>query len=150
MMTAPSWSGEPTKKMVVRISAVTSPLTRTPLTATFSRPVSRSKTIRAPVRPSLRVAAARITASTVRATGWVCRPRMKPTVPSRPTWSRARRNSGWKRTITPIRIAVPALAKMNWRSRSWKAWASSPITSSTASPTSSCTACVPRISLKSW
>src|ERR1035437_8147939 len=79
--------------MVVRISAVTSPLTRTPLTATFSRPVSRSKTISAPVRPSLRVAAARITSSTVRATGWGgCRPRMKRPVPSRPTWSSARRS----------------------------------------------------------
>ncbi len=53
MITAPSCSEVPGMKMVASISAVTSPLMRTPVAAMFSRPVSRSNTTSAPVLRSL-------------------------------------------------------------------------------------------------
>jgi hypothetical protein len=148
-MTAPSWSADFGMNTVRRRSAERSPWIITPLSAISSRPVSRSRTMRAPWPSADSSDAARATSvatwSVVRSSA----ERSQRIEPTRPIRSSARRISGWNTTTSANRPTTAPVSRIWVSSRSWSRRAAKYTTNSTLTPITRRTARVPRIRLKS-
>ena len=150
MMIAPSWSGAFGAKIVRIRSADTSAWIMTPVSATSSSPVSRSRTISAPW-PSADICAAAwatssATCSTARRSAGE---KSQLNDPTRPMRSSARRSSGWKTTTRANSPTTAPACRICVSSWSWKKRAAAYTANRTVTPMTKLTARVPRIRLKS-
>src|SRR2546423_76557 len=107
--------------------------------------------MRAPVRFMLRRSVARI-ASEMAWLYWrvLKRESGRPMWPMRPSWSKARRSSGWNMTMTAMTMKKVALRNSQERRMRLKVVDSTPTTASRMRPTRIWMPCVPRSKRSSW